>query len=70
MAYDEGFNPVNDERSHLIQLMRITELGKMVIDLLSPSIGDLTALAATCKIAAACVRESIVCIPTSVLAIS
>ncbi|KAK4155564.1 hypothetical protein C8A00DRAFT_13414 [Chaetomidium leptoderma] len=49
-------DPANDE-SILIRLLRVSELGKMLINLLSPSIGDLTALAATCKRAAACMRE-------------
>lgn len=68
--YYQGFNPVNVEKSPLVRFMQVPELGKMVLDRLLPSIGDLTALAATCKIAAASVRESIVCLLLSILVAS
>jgi hypothetical protein len=61
---------MNAEDSPLIKFMRISELGQIVLDLLGPSIGDLTALATTCKIAAACVRQSLVCLPALILAAS
>ncbi|KAH6853352.1 hypothetical protein B0I37DRAFT_420180, partial [Chaetomium sp. MPI-CAGE-AT-0009] len=46
---------VNDS-SILVQLLQVSELGGMIIDLISPSIGDLTALAMSCKRVAACTR--------------
>ncbi|EAQ93678.1 hypothetical protein CHGG_01913 [Chaetomium globosum CBS 148.51] len=55
-AVDAGeISSVNDN-SVLVQLLKISELGRMIIDLINPSIGDLTALAMSCKRVAACTR--------------
>ncbi|KAK4129218.1 hypothetical protein N657DRAFT_652679 [Parathielavia appendiculata] len=50
-------NPVNDG-SALIRVLAVVELGKMIIDHVKPSIGDITALATSCKRAAVCVQLS------------
>ncbi|GAB1310030.1 hypothetical protein MFIFM68171_00240 [Madurella fahalii] len=47
-----------DDGNGLIKLLKIPELRKLVVDHLSPSIGDLTALAGTCKRIATCVHLS------------
>lgn len=51
--------PTND-RLGLIQLLGDENLGPIIPRLLIPSIRDLTALAATCKSAASCIRASFV----------
>ncbi|KAL2155193.1 hypothetical protein VTH82DRAFT_3869 [Thermothelomyces myriococcoides] len=50
-------SPVND-RSVIIQLLQVTELGQRVLSLISPSIGDITALAMTCKRVVAVMRTN------------
>ncbi|KAL2173489.1 uncharacterized protein P884DRAFT_303355 [Thermothelomyces heterothallicus CBS 202.75] len=50
-------NPAND-RSVVIRLLQVTELAQRVLNFISPSIGDITALAMTCKRAAALTRAS------------
>ncbi|KAL2165558.1 hypothetical protein VTH06DRAFT_860 [Thermothelomyces fergusii] len=59
-ASDDGagtINPAND-LSAIIRLLVVTELAQKVLNFISPSIGDITALAMTCKRAAALVRAS------------
>jgi hypothetical protein len=47
----------NKERKpDFFDVLVVAELGGMIIELLIPSIGDLTALAMTSKLARACVR--------------
>lgn len=59
-AVDAGeISSVNDN-SILVQLLRVSELGRMIIDLINPSIGDLTSLAMSCKRVAACTRAKFV----------
>ncbi|KAL2136527.1 hypothetical protein VTI74DRAFT_3352 [Chaetomium olivicolor] len=49
----------NNQYNVLVKLLRIPELRKPILDLLLPSIGDLTALAATCKELAFFVRQNL-----------
>ncbi|KAK4041560.1 hypothetical protein C8A01DRAFT_14696 [Parachaetomium inaequale] len=55
--YSSAVEAGDTSHSILVQLLGITELGGMIIELLVPSIGDLTALAMTCKRARACMRR-------------
>ncbi|KAL2018562.1 hypothetical protein VTK56DRAFT_604 [Thermocarpiscus australiensis] len=50
-------SPVNDD-NELVKILNVPELGKMIVGMLSPSIGDLTALAGTCKRAAAYMQKN------------
>jgi len=44
----------------LLAILQVNELRKMILNMISPSIRDLTALAMTCKQVAFCMRESFV----------
>lgn len=66
-------DPANEKS--LLKVFRVSELGKIIIDMLSPSIGDLNALAACCRGMAACMREGFVCFtpsapPTSLISVT
>ncbi|KAK3299968.1 uncharacterized protein B0H64DRAFT_414134 [Chaetomium fimeti] len=55
-AVDAGrITSVNDN-SILVRLLQVSELSGMIIDLISPSVRDITALAMSCKRVAACTR--------------
>jgi len=57
-APDGGkIDTVNDQ-STVIRLLQIPELAHRVLSFISPSIGDITALAMVCKRATACIRAS------------
>ncbi len=49
-----------EELPGLLGIMQVGELGKMITDKLCPSVGDITALASTCKRAAVCLEKSFV----------
>ncbi|KAL2198910.1 hypothetical protein P885DRAFT_66995 [Corynascus similis CBS 632.67] len=58
VASDGGkIDTVNDQ-SIVIRLLQIPELAHRVLSFISPSIGDITALAMVCKHATACIRAS------------
>ncbi|KAK4100706.1 hypothetical protein N658DRAFT_507701 [Parathielavia hyrcaniae] len=49
---------LDNNNATLIKVLAVVELGKMILDHVKPSIRDLTALAASCKSAAACVTQA------------
>ena len=49
-----------DQVPGLLRVLQVAELRTMIVNLLVPSIGDLTALSLTCKRAAVCMKDSFV----------
>ncbi|KAK3309601.1 uncharacterized protein B0T15DRAFT_545434 [Chaetomium strumarium] len=54
----EAERGIKEDENAFFKVMRVAELRRMIIDLLLPSIGDITALAATCKGAAIQMRNA------------
>ena len=59
-AVDAGEISLVNDNSILVRLLKVSELGRMIVDFINPSIGDLTALAMSCKRVAACTRARFV----------